>query len=96
MAAHKSNPKPREGWYYGALIQNVHFPDGTWLEGEEFAYPAGGFTRRAWVTMPDGSRRIVWCSIPDTYFSIPARWRRRRGFLTTDEQGIKFTEETVG
>jgi hypothetical protein len=93
----KKIPVPHQGTYYGMTITNTEFPDGTWLEGEEFAYPAGGFTRRAWVNMPDLSRRVVRCSIPDTMFSIPARFKdggfTTRGFLTTNENGIKFTEE---
>lgn len=59
--------------------------DGTWVECESFAYPVGGFTRRAYVelrrnphnpiVLPYGERRIVLCSIPDTFYSIPARLR---------------------
>lgn len=45
----------------------------TWIEDESFAYPAGGFTRRARVCLPDGSFKVVRCSIPDTFFTIPAK-----------------------
>jgi Glycosyltransferase family 9 (heptosyltransferase) len=48
------------------------FPDGTWLEAESFAYPNGGFTRRAYASFPDGSKKVVKVSIPDTFFTIPA------------------------
>jgi hypothetical protein len=85
----------------------------TWLEGEELCYPSGGFKRRARVILrrnehnpielPYGTRRVVTCSIPDTFFSIPARLvhngRRVRGFVSVnDVQGMKvftFTPEGV-
>lgn len=35
-------------------IVNVEFPDGTWLEGEEFCYPSGGMKRRAYAAAPTG------------------------------------------
>lgn len=87
---------------------------GTWLEPESFAYPNGGFTRRAYVELrqnpnnpilPDvaiGRMRIVRCSIPDTYFSIPARLRFAgrtiKGFISvqdadTDTARYTFTPE---
>jgi hypothetical protein len=69
----------------------------TWLEAEEFCYPHGGMTRRAYVRFPDGVLRLVWCGIPDTYFSIPARTvryqlqgRAVKGFITSDESGFTF------
>ncbi len=65
-------PTPRNGSYLGMVIVNSDFPDGTWLEGEEFAYPKGKYTRRAYANCEDGKRRVVACSIPDTYFTIPA------------------------
>jgi hypothetical protein len=59
---------------------------GTWLEPEEMAYPNGSFTRRAHVRFADGKLRTVLCSIPDTYFTIPARARLSgktiRGFIS--------------
>jgi hypothetical protein len=73
------------------------FAGQTWLEPEELTYPSGGFYRRAFVrvleneynpSLPDlpyGALRVVRCSVPDTYFSIPARLRIRgktvRGFI---------------
>ncbi len=90
----RADPKPRTGRFYGALIINLLATDGTWLEGEEFAYPNGGLKRRAWVICPDGRRRVVWCGIPDTFFTIPARalieGRYTRGWVGSDETGFKF------
>lgn len=87
---------------------------GTWLESESFCYPAGGFTRRAYaelrknpnnpIDLPYGRRYVVLCSIPDTYFSIPARLRYRgktiRGFVSvtepdTDTGRFTFTPEAA-
>lgn len=90
----KPVPKPREGRYYGMRIVNVEGANGTWLEGEEFAYPHGGFTRRCYAVFPDGQKRVVKCSIPDTYFSIPANGRmngrRVKGYVTSSENGFEF------
>jgi hypothetical protein len=70
------------------------WPNGTWLEAEAFAYPNDTFTRRAYATMPDGTKRVIMCKVPDTFFSIPARVRLGKktvkGFLSTDEEGLKF------
>lgn len=72
-------------------------PDGTWLESEDFAYPNGGFTRRAYAVFPDGIKRVVLVSIPDTFFSIPARARVRgnriKGFVSSSEESLTFTPE---
>ena len=68
----------------------------TSLQPEEYCYPAGGFTRTARViltpnphnpiVLPYGEIRTVRASIPDTYFSIPARLRYRgktvKGFIS--------------
>ena len=70
--------------------------DDSFLEPEEYAYPHGGLTRKglAWINrnphnpieLPYGEQGRVLASIPDTYFSIPARLlfqgKRVRGFLT--------------
>lgn len=76
MGIHRDSPSIHEG--------------KTWLEPEEWTYPAGGFTRRALVRCPDGRYRVVQCSISDTYWTIPARlvYRRRHisGFITLDEK----------
>jgi hypothetical protein len=89
-------PKPRQGRYYGAPIHNIEREDGTWLEGEEFAYPNGGMTRRCYALWEDGQKRLVKCGIPDTFFSVPASGRRRGktvpGFVTSNEQGFRFNE----
>jgi hypothetical protein len=75
--------------------------DTTWLDPEEAAYPHGGFTRRgraliarnehAPLDLPYGQVRAIRASIPDTWWTIPARMRYRgervRGFLTLDEDG---------
>lgn len=87
---------------------------GTWLESESFAYPAGGFTRRAYVelrqnpnnpiVLPYGRRYVVRVSIPDTYFSIPARLRIAgrtvKGFVSVDDTDsgtsrFTFTPEAI-
>ncbi len=81
---------------------------GTWLEAESFSYPAGGFTRRAYVELrqnpnnpidlPYGRRYVVRVSIPDTYFSVPARFSFRgttvRGFVSVqdaDSETARYT-----
>ncbi len=105
----------------GEIPQVLH---GTWLESESFAYPAGGFTRKAYVylrrnehnlielpyastnfeTHPYGKRYVVRCSIPDTYFTIPARLRYKgktiKGFISiqdpdTETARFTFTPEAV-
>jgi hypothetical protein len=62
----------------------------TWIEPEEFAYPSGGFLRRAYVRCPDGRYRVVRCSIADTYYTVPARLVLRKthitGWITLDEK----------
>ena len=76
----------------------------TWVEPEDLAYPRGGFTRRALVRIranpnqPNklkdlvGLLRIVHCSIPDTYFSIPARLdHKHKGFICHDAETEEFT-----
>lgn len=93
----KKIPQPRENMrYLGMTIQNIKFPDGTWLEGEMFCYPSGGFLRRAYATCEDGVKRLCACSVPDTYFSIPARCtidkKRVSGFLSSSEEGLTFTQ----
>lgn len=64
------------------------FESGTWLESEDYAYPAGGVYagRRARavirpnqhnpIALDYGSVRVVHVGIPDTAFTIPARLRR--------------------
>jgi len=72
----------------------------TWIEAESFAYNGG--TRRAFVRVGDGTLRIVRAGIPDTFFSIPATYRRRlngkratvRGFVSSGEEEFRFTEYT--
>lgn len=71
-------------------------PDGSWLEPEAFAYPGDTFSRRAYVNMPDGSRRVVRCCCADTYSSIPARvriaGRTVKGFVSCGKgAGYTFT-----
>ena len=87
-------PVPRKGSYYGMGIVNSEGKEGTWLEGEEFAYPNGGYTRRAYCKFPDGSFHVVKCSISDTYFSIPARYRTKgktiNGYITSDNGVLIF------
>ena len=80
----------------------------TWLQAEEAAYPHGGFTRRAYciirrnpynpdVPLPYGELRTVRCSIPDTYFTIPARYKGVEGFVSVcDDGGFTFTPNGKG
>ena len=80
----------------------------TWIEPEEWTYPSGGFLRRAFVRLranPNnldaieprdvGRYRIVRASIPDTFFSIPARLRIHgrtvRGFVSVDVDANEMT-----
>jgi hypothetical protein len=76
----------------------ITFPDGTWLEAESFAYPNGGFTRRAYASFPDGSKKVVKVSVPDTFFSIPARAKINgktvKGYVSTNENTLTFTVTT--
>jgi hypothetical protein len=88
---------PRRACFYGQFIDASTFPDGTWLEAEEFCYPHGGMGRRARVNFADGSQRVVRCGLADTWFSIPAsahvRSKYVRGFITADsERGVVFHE----
>jgi hypothetical protein len=82
--------------FYGKNLTPQVWPDGTWLEPEEFAYPDGGFTRRALARCADGRMHACRVSIPDTFFSIPARAKidgvTVRGFLSSDESGLTFTQ----
>ena len=100
--------------FYSPGNEHPHVLHGTWLESESFAYPAEGFTRRAYVelrqnpnnpiVLPYGRRYVVRVSIPDTYFSIPARLRISgktiRGFVSvqnadSDEARYTFTPEAL-
>jgi hypothetical protein len=74
-------PRPRQGRYLGMSIVNTDFPDGTWLEGEEFYYPSGGMKHRAYARCADGQKRLFKAGIADTFFTIPARGRGVKGFL---------------
>ncbi len=53
----------------------MRYPNGTCLQSEEYAYPAGGQTRRGRAVFPDGRIRRVWGGIPDTLYTIPAHAR---------------------
>ncbi len=65
----------------------------TYLAPESDAYPHGGQTRKCRAFYPDGKVRTVYCGIPDTYFSIPARGRIRgkyvSGYLTIQDDSDK-------
>ena len=83
----------------------------TWLEPEELTYPSGGFHRRALVRLransnntvdpsyPVGLLRVVRCSVPDTYSTIPARLRLGSrtiiGYVSIHRDGtcFQFTPE---
>lgn len=80
----------------------------TWLEPEQWAYNRS-FGRRAKVrirpnphnpvVLPYGALRMVRAGIPDTFFSIPARFRYARrivkGFISklSGEDEFSFTPE---
>lgn len=86
-------PTPRLSKYTTTYDLN-----GTWIECESYAYETGqgAFTRRAYVELqrnqhnpillPYGERRIVLCSIADTFYSVPARLKHRgrtvKGFIS--------------
>ena len=78
--------------------RSLHLAKDTWLEPEELTYPSGGFHRRARAYCP-GERafRIVKCSIPDTYFTIPARARIQgktvKGYVMDNEGVLEFHPE---
>lgn len=81
----------------------------TWIDPEERAYPKGGFTRRGRailrenphnpVSLPYGSLFAFKASIPDTYFTIPARIRWEgvivRGYLSSYDGIVTFTPEAT-
>ena len=85
-------PGPRIQWH-GKDVRSLHLND-TWIEGEEFAYPRGGFTRRAYVEFPDKVKRVVRCSLPDSAISIPARAQVKhvmvRGYIMQEDFRFKF------
>lgn len=103
----RSKPLPRAANCYG-MRETAHVePDGSWLEPESITYPSGGFLRRAYVfirankhnpvSLPYGELRVVKCSIPDTFFSIPARLATKdgtiRGYISTLDDRLCFTPE---
>jgi hypothetical protein len=51
--------------------------------------------RRAFARCTDGKLRLFRAGIPDTFFSIPASGQSMKGFLSSDESGLKFTEAPV-
>lgn len=91
-------PMPRKGSHFGMPIHNLEMSDGTWLEGEEFAYPKGGFTRRAYVRLTNGTKKVVACSIADTFFSLPTRCRVKgkytKGFLSVNSENVLVFTQT--
>lgn len=64
-------------------------PAKTYLDPEEKAYPHGGFTRQGRavlrrnphnpIELPYGTTVRVRASIPDTFFTVPARYTPRGG-----------------
>lgn len=103
----KTPPIPRDSNYLGMKSKAAVNEDGTWIEPEERTYPSGGFHRRAYVTLranqhnpvvlPYGEKRLVVCSIPDSAFTIPARFRfkgqRIKGYISGDSGTLTFTPE---
>lgn len=78
----------------GARIHNTLGLNGTWLEGEEFAYPNDTFTRRCFARCADGQNRVVKCKCADTFFSIPAvvtiEGKHVEGFVTSEDGTFIF------
>ena len=75
------------------------FNSRTWIEPEERAYGRRGatFARKAQVRIEGTFElRIVRCSIPDTYTSIPARrtvaGKTVQGYLWLDQGTLMFRE----
>ena len=66
------------------------FANGTWLQDESAAYPAGGQTRKGMAMFRDGKVRAVRAGIPDTYSTIPAHatvnGKYVGGFLTAEDK----------
>ena len=91
-------------------LPEPHTLKDTWIEVEEYAYPSGGFLRRGRVrvrpnpnnpiALPYGELRAIRCSIPDTFFSIPARLRYRgqvvKGFVSVHDDEYTFTPDGLG
>ena len=81
----------------------------TWLDSEEKAYPRGGFTRKGkailvrnpWnpIELPYGELVSVRASIPDTYFSIPAKikvlGRTLIGYLRINQEEYEWLPEGI-
>lgn len=70
----------------------------TYLAPEQDAYPNGA-KRRKCKALLDGKLITCWCGIPDTYFSIPAFYRkdnkRIRGWLSIDNNVLIFNEYKI-
>lgn len=100
-----NNPSPRVSRFMGSNEHAQIAPDGTWIEPESITYPSGGFHRRAYVVLrenehnpielPYGEKRVVLCSIPDSYFTIPARLKNRgktvKGYISQIDGVTTFT-----
>ena len=73
----------------------AQYADNTWMEPEEYCYPNGGFKRRARVRF-NGKFYIAKVSIPDTYFSVPAKIRIKgktiKGYVFNN-QGLHFSPD---
>lgn len=74
-------------------MRDIEAKTGTFIEAEELAYPLGSLNasrRRFSARCPDGIIRSGICSIPDTYFSIPARLRVKGksvvGYITAESE----------
>lgn len=89
----KKSPEPRRISFMGMSTSPLYRGD-TWIEAEEASYPDGGFTRRAYVRFEDGKLRVVKCSIPDTYFTIPAKakisGKTVNGYITVLYNGDEY------
>lgn len=106
----QSTPQPRE--FGSTLYGSSHATrlGNTWLEAESLTYPSGGFHRRGYVklrqnpnnpiVLPYGEFRVVKASIPDTFFSIPARLKYKgksiRGFISVQDEEFTFMPEAAG
>ena len=68
------NRFPRTSHFMGSVGHPTIGTNGTWIESEEMAYPSGAKKRRCMAReLSTGKLKLVYCRIPDTYFSIPCK-----------------------
>lgn len=66
----------------------MNLAKGTFLRDEEVCYPDGKMRRKGAAIHAESGRLVaVRAGIADTYFTVPARSGKERGFLTVEEDG---------